>query len=63
MKYKFRMSETNWIQFTDKELESFKNVQYIEDNSMGKVIPVKREFDNKIYHLLVPLDMIEEVLK
>lgn len=61
MKYKFRMSETNWIQFTDKELESFRDVQYIDDNSKGKIIPVNRGFDNKTYHLLVPLEMIEEV--
>ena len=63
MKYKFRMSETNWIQFTQKELDNFKNVQFIDDNTMGKIIPVKREIDNKIYHLLVPLDMIEEIEK
>lgn len=61
MKYKFRMSESNRVEFTQKEFDEFKNVQYIDDNSMGKVIPVKRAIDNKIYHLLVPLEMIEEV--
>ena len=58
-RYKFRMSETNYIEFTD--LNGFKNVQYIDDGSMGKVIPVVRAFDNKTYHLLVPLEMIEEI--
>lgn len=61
MKYKFRMSETNYVKFTQKEFDEFKNVQYIDDNSMGKVIPVIRAFDNKTYQLLVPLEMIEEI--
>ena len=58
-KYKFRLSETNWIEFTEKELNNFKNVNFIDDNSTDKVIPIKRAFDNQTYYMIVPLEMIE----
>lgn len=57
-KYRFRFSETNWIEFTQKELDSFDNVFYTDDNSEGKIIPIKR-FDYKVYKVIAPLDMIE----
>lgn len=59
-KYKFRLSETNWVEFTQKELDSFKNVDFINDNSKGKIIPIKRQFDGSIFDVIVPLDLIEE---
>lgn len=58
-KYKFKLSETNWVEFTQKELDGFKNVDFIDDNSKGKIIPVTRAFDKQNYQIIVPLDMIE----
>ena len=58
-KYKFRFSETNWIEFTQKDLNGFKNVDFIDDKSKGKIIPIKRAFDNQTYQVIIPLDMIE----
>jgi hypothetical protein len=60
-KYKFRLSETNWVEFTQKELDSFKDVCYIDDNTKGKIIPINRAFDNGLYQVIAPLEMIEEV--
>ncbi len=60
-KYKFRLSETNWVEFTQKELDSFKDVDYIDDNTKGKIIPINRAFDNGLYQVIAPLEMIEEV--
>lgn len=57
-KYRFRFSETNWIEFTQKRLDSFDDVVYTDDNSKGKIIPVKR-FDYKVFKVIAPLDMIE----
>lgn len=59
-KYKFRLSESDFITFTQEELDGFKDVTYINDNSKGKRIPIKRDFDNQIYDLIVPLELIEE---
>lgn len=59
-KYKFRMSETNFLMFTDKDLKNFKDVTFIDDNGKGKIIPVKRGFDGQVYDLIVPLELIEE---
>ena len=58
-KYRFRLSETNYAEFTQKELDGFKNVYFIDDNSKGKIIPVKRTFDNLIFQIIAPLEMIE----
>ena len=60
-KYKFRLSENNWIEFSQKELNGFKNVQFIDDNGKGKIIPVKRMFDGNVYDLIVPIELIEEM--
>ena len=60
-KYKFRMSETNWVEFTQETLDNFKDVNFIDDNGKGKIIPVKREFDGSVYDVIVPLELIEEV--
>lgn len=57
-KYRFRFSETNYIEFTQEELDSFDNVFYADDNSKGKIIPIKR-FDSKGFKVITPLDMIE----
>jgi hypothetical protein len=57
-KYRFRFSETNWVEFTQKKLDSFDNVVYTDDNSKGKIIPIKR-FDYKVFKVIAPLDMIE----
>jgi hypothetical protein len=57
-KYRFRFSETNWVEFTQKKLDSFDDVVYTDDNSKGKIIPIKR-FDYKVYKIIAPLDMIE----
>ena len=57
-KYRFRFSETNWIEFTQKKLDSFDDVVYTDDNSKGKIIPIKR-FDYKVFKVIAPLDMIE----
>ena len=59
-RYKFRMSETNWIEFTEKDLNEFQNVGYY-DGGKGKIIPVTRTFDKQNYKLLVPIEMIEEI--
>lgn len=59
-KYKFRMSETNFLMFTDKELKNLRDVTFIDDNSKGKIIPVKRDFDGQVYNIIVPLELIEE---
>lgn len=57
-KYRFRLSETNYVKFTQKKLDGFQNVNFIDDKSKGKIIPVKR-FDNQTYQVIAPLDMIE----
>ena len=59
-KYRFRFSETNYVEFTQKELDGFKNVDFIDDNTKGKIIPVTRAFDKQNYQIIVPLEMIEE---
>jgi hypothetical protein len=58
-RFKFRLSETNWVEFSQKELDNFQNVNFIDENSKGKIIPVKRTFDNQTYQVIAPLDMIE----
>lgn len=60
-KYRFRLSETNFLEFTQKDLDGFKNVSFIDDNGKGKIIPVKRQFDGNVYDVIVPLELIEEV--
>jgi len=57
-KYRFRFSETNWVEFTQEKLDSFDDVVYTDDNSKGKIIPIKR-FDYKVFKIIAPLDMIE----
>ena len=59
-KYEFRMSETNFIRFTDKELKNFKDVTFVDDGGKGKIIPIKRDFDGQVYDIIVPLELIEE---
>lgn len=60
-KYKFRLSETNWIEFTQKDLDGFKDVNFIDDNGKGKIIPIKRQYDGNVYDVIVPIELIEEV--
>lgn len=60
-KYKFRLSESNWVEFTQKELDSFQNVDYLDTKGKGKIIPVTRTFDKQNYNLIVPIEMIEEI--
>ena len=57
-KYKFNMSETNYIEFTEEEMNNFKNVDFTDDNTKGKLIHIKRN-DGKTFILLAPLDMFE----
>lgn len=57
-KYRFRSSETNWVEFTQKDFDRFKNVDFIDDNTKGKIIHIKR-FDGKEFQVIAPLDMIE----
>lgn len=59
-KYKFRLSETNFLQFTEENLKKFKDVTFVDDNGKGKIIPIKREFDGQVYDIIVPLELIEE---
>lgn len=59
-KYKFRLSETNFLRFTDKELKNLKDVTYVNDGGKGKIIPVKRDFDGQVYDIIMPLELIEE---
>lgn len=60
-KYKFRLSETNWIEFTQKDLDGFKDVNFIDDNGKGKIIPIKRQYDGNGYDVIVPIELIEEI--
>lgn len=60
-KYKFCLSETNWIEFTQKDLDGFKDVNFIDDNGKGKIIPIKRQYDGNVYDVIVPIELIEEV--
>lgn len=60
-KYKFWLSKTNWIEFTQKDLDSFKDVNFIDDNGKGKIIPIKRQYDGNVYDVIVPIELIEEV--
>ena len=59
-KYKFRLNEQAFLEFNKENLDSFQDVKYTDDNSKGKIIPVKRDFDGKVYKIIVPLDLIEE---
>ena len=60
-KYKFRLSETNWIEFSQKDLDGFRNVEFTDDNGKGKIIPITRQFDKQNYQIIVPIEMIEEM--
>lgn len=60
-KYRFYLSKTDYIEFEKNQLNSFKDVEFIEDNSNGKLFHLKR-YDGKTYMLIVPMDMLEEVL-
>lgn len=60
-KYKFRLSETNFIEFTQKDLDGFRDVTFIDDNGKGKIIPIKRQYDGNVYDVIVPIELIEEV--
>lgn len=60
-KYRFRLSETNFIKFTQKDLDGFRDVNFIDDNGKGKIIPIKRQFDGNVYDVIVPIELIEEV--
>ena len=60
-KYKFRLSETNYVEFTQKDLDGFRNVEFTNDNGKGKIIPITRQFDKQNYQIIVPMEMIEEV--
>ena len=60
--YRFYLSETNYIDFKEEELNSFKDVEFTDDNTTkGKLIYLTRD-DGKSYILIVPMDMLEEVL-
>lgn len=59
-KYKFRLSETNWVEFTQKDLNGFRDVAFINDSGKGKIIPIKRQFDGNVYDVIVPIELIEE---
>lgn len=59
-KYKFRLSETNWIEFTQKDYDNAKEIRYYNDMSRGIIIPVKRQFDGNGYDIIVPIELIEE---
>lgn len=61
-KYVFYLTENAFIEFSKKEFERFRNVEYIDDNSKAKLINVTR-FDKKRYQIIVPLDMIERTDK
>ena len=58
MKYKFRLSETNYITITKEQLDNCKDVVYTDDGGKGKVLTVTR-YDGKNYQILAPLDMLE----
>lgn len=60
--YRFYLSETNYIDFKEEELNSFKDVEFTDDNTTkGKLLHLKR-YDGKAFILIVPMDMLEEVL-
>ena len=46
--------------FGQKELDNFRNVQFIDEMGKGKIIPIKREFDGAVYDVIVPIELIEE---
>jgi hypothetical protein len=58
-KYKFHLSETSWIELSDKDLKHYQDAN-LQENKKGKIIPVEREFDNKLYGLVIPLELLEE---
>lgn len=61
-KYRFNLSETSYIDFNEEELNSYKDVEFTDDNTTkGKLIYLTRN-DGKSYILIVPMDMLEEVL-
>lgn len=60
--YRFYLSETSYIDFNEEELNSCKDVEFTDDNTTkGKLIYITRN-DGKSYILIVPMDMLEEVL-
>lgn len=60
-KYKFRLSESNWIEFTQEDFDKFQNVQFTDYDGKGKIIPVTRTFDKETYQIIVPLELIEDL--
>lgn len=60
--YRFYLSESSYIDFKEEELNSFKDVEFTDDNTTkGKLVYLTRN-DGKSYILIVPMDMLEEVL-
>lgn len=60
--YRFYLNETSYVDFKEEELNSFKDVEFTDDNTTkGKLIYITRN-DGKSYILIVPMDMLEEVL-
>jgi hypothetical protein len=59
-KYRFYLSETNYIEFEENQLNDFKDVEFTDDNIKGKLVHLKR-YDGKTYLLIVPMDMLEIV--
>lgn len=60
--YRFYLSETSYIDLNKEKLNSCKDVEFTDDNTTkGKLIYLKRN-DGKSYILIVPMDMLEEVL-
>lgn len=58
-KYRFRLSETSWIELSQDELIGYQDVN-LEDNKKGKIIPITREFDKKRFGLVVPIELLED---
>ena len=66
MKYRFRLSETSFIDLTEEEMKEHEQQLYEIEHCDGTKedgihITVTRDYDKKHYNIIVPKSMIEEI--
>ena len=66
MKYRFRLSETSFIDLTEEEMKEHEQqlceIEHCDGTKEDGIrITVTRDYDKKYYNIIVPKSMIEEI--
>ena len=66
MKYRFRLSETSFIDLTEEEMKQHEQqlyeIEHCDGTKEGGMrVTVTRDYDKKHYNIIVPKSMIEEI--